>query len=176
MPEVNSTLVTGLASSLSSGPGLTIPDLLLPTINLPFPLAAVATAAGMVLVNVPASAQCSSVINHGASLSGRTNLLAQLDKGLWRINGNLGAMTFGGIAPSSAAPYCAEVSLEVPGATARGPIARVGHNGVDPFRESFDIIIHLTQNTWNLYLSTTLTTGAGQSIGAWACVNVSRLA
>jgi hypothetical protein len=86
------------------------------------------------------------------------------------------AMSFGGIVASSASIVLAHIGLSTPSGAAIGIIAKVpiGANGV-AVPLFYDVTVNLNLVGWRLRLQTVLTTGAGESIGAEATANVSRI-
>lgn len=174
--DINSTLVTGLAASISPGSGLTVPEMCLPIISLPVPVAAVAAAGSINMSGTGLSVLASRSVNQGASTGASNTTMINFDKGVYRFVGMLGAVVLGGLVPSSAAPVAAQAGFYTPGDTAFCAVAQVGFDGAGtPMQDKFDVTVQFTQNGWSFRIVNPISTGVGQSIGVYCTCYMSRL-
>lgn len=174
--DINSTLVTSLPSSISPGSGLSIPEICLPIISIPLPVAAVATAGTINMSGTGRSVLASRNVNQGASTGASNTTVIIFDKGVYRFVGMLGAVVLGGLAPSSAAPVAAQAGFYTPGDTAFCPVSQVGYDGAGtPFQDKFDVTVQFTQNGWSFRIVNPISTGVGQSIGVYCTCYMSQL-
>jgi hypothetical protein len=177
--KVNSTLIASLQGSVTGGQELEVPDALLPVIALPLPLAGVQQAVPVELRNVPNSIHLFNVINQAINSGITTNQLATLDRGIYRITGQMMA-AFLGFTLTAADPFGCVLQLLAPGGASAITIAVTPqHNPAASASPTlivpFDYTYQLTQPGFVLQWSTFHNTGAAQTIGAAVSVQVNRL-
>lgn len=176
--RVNSTLIASLQGSVTGGQELEVPEILLPVIELPLPLAGISVPT-VDLRNVPHSIHVTSAINQGASASVSPVTLAVLDRGVYRFKGMLIASFFG-MAATSADSFGAALQLVTPGGSvavnlAVTPLMDTALTGISPAPVPFDYLYQIVQPGWLLRHTTFHNTGVGQSIGLETTVQISRL-
>lgn len=174
--KVNSSVITQLPMGITGGGEIDVPEIILGTFNPRMPMLAVASNASIDLRRVEASTFASQSINQGPSTgAGGSVTLATFDKGLYHIVGGCFSNVFGGLLPSSAAPFSTQLDLLTPNGAAAGVIARVPFDGATPFFIPFDVTVFFTQSGWSLRLTPFISTGVGQSIAHSAWSTISRL-
>lgn len=175
--RLSSALVTSLAQSISPGEGLEVPELLLPTIELPLPLAATG-ASGLLqdLRNGVSSAGGVGTVNQPINTAATTVDVFILGKGLWRFTGQLVSLT-SAILGTPAGPFVGFASLIVPGGAGGFFLALTGTtvSAGDMKSQSFDVTVNLTQDGWVFRTGSFLNTGPAQTIGTSCSVLASRL-
>lgn len=172
--EVLSTLVSGLA--IKNGPGVTVPELVMPTLSIPARLQDVNVVVFVDTRNKIGSLALTGAINQGASSAAATFSMASLDRGLWRLSGELHSTNFVGPAASSASPLCCRIALYNPQQTAAHYLAITFLQPGVPQRSGFfTFTFHLDQPGWILALESFVATGVGESIGAYAPVYIEQL-
>jgi len=176
MTEYASILTKTLPQSISLGPGVEIPDIILPVMQVPFPLnMMVATTTD--LRDRVGSFLNSQAINQGNSSSATSVVFFTLDKGIYRVQGSTFGTCFGAVAASSASPLLGRVFMSSPGGAAGANLAfiPIGPVGVPSQVATFDLVLNFSQSGYTISLGTFISTGVGDSIGLYGACQVSKL-
>lgn len=176
MTEYASILTKTLPQSISQGPGVEIPDFLMPVMSIPFPLNVMVNTSTDLRERI-GSYFNSQAINQGNSSAATTQIFFTLDKGVYRIQGSAFGTAFGGIVASSASPLLGRIFLSSPGGVAGANLTfiPIGPAGVPQIANSFDLTINFSQAGFSISLGTFISTGAAESIGLYGAVQVSKL-
>lgn len=182
--QTSSVLISALQASLGTGQELTIPEIVVPTLDhLALPIAAFPNVAGQSLIGVQNSVHAFGTINQGNSAGATGFILATLDRGIYRLSGTLyGIFVGAGWANSSADPDGVRVLLTNPQGTQAAAIAFTGTK-LDPAGLALRIdpipfgpfTYQFLQPGWVLSFNTFHATGAAQTIGAQASVYIEKL-
>lgn len=172
--EIESSLVNLLALARPLGPGLEVPNAMLPIISLPMPMTITASSVTEDLRGKTGSVMLVGGINHGASTAPQSTQLATFDRGIYRIQGTILSTNFSGPAASSASPNCSRGVIYSVG-TGGGTLAYTQLQASVPQRAYFDVTLHFPKPDAELWLETMVTTGVGETIGANMIVYVSQL-
>lgn len=176
MAEYASILTKTLPQSISQGPGIEIPDFLMPVMSVPFPLNVMVNTSTDLRERV-GSYLNSQAINQGNSAAATSVTFFTLDKGVYRIQGSCFGTAFGAIAGSSASPLLGRIFISSPGGAAGANLSfiPIGPVGVPQIGSPFDLTINFSQSGYSILLGTFISTGAGDSIALYGALQVSKL-
>ena len=161
---------------LTGGGEVELPELVMPTVSMRMPMQAVASGSNINLKNVEGSVFAAGGINQNASSGPIQTSICTLDKGLYHLVGKIAGGVFGGLVPTFTQFMCANVILFNPQGSAGGILARIPFDAAGGvYQDSYEVTVFLTQAGWNLVITSSITTGVGQTIGAFSWNTVSRL-
>ena len=177
MANFSSQLIASLQGSLGTGQELTIPELAVATLSVGLPIQSTPSGTFVDLRNVQASAHCYQGLNQGNSSGILQATVAILDRGIYRLSGELLAVFTGAFTDTSADPYGVVLQLINPQGTFAQTICQTANKpATGSQRSQFGAFTYqFNQVGWTVSLSTFHSTGAAQTIGCTASVFVERL-